>query len=64
MAKEYAMYKGDTFLDIGTAKELAKRHNLTVKTIWWLATARRIDRSGKTKRKYLVPIEEGEDNED
>lgn len=59
--KEYAMYKGDTFIDLGTAKELSKRHNIKVKTLYWLATARRLDRSGKTRRKYLVPIEDGEE---
>lgn len=59
--KEYAMYKGDTFIDLGTAKELSKRHNIKVKTLYWLASARRLDRSGKTRRKYLVPIEDGEE---
>lgn len=32
--REYAIYKGDTFIDIGTAKELAARHNLKVGTIY------------------------------
>ena len=59
--KEYAMYKGDTFIDLGTAKALSKRHNIKVKTLYWLASARRLDRSGKTRRKYLVPIEDGEE---
>ena len=59
--KEYAMYKGDTFIDLGTAKELSKRHNIKVKTLYWLVSARRLDRSGKTRRKYLVPIEDGEE---
>ena len=58
MSKCYAMYKGDTFIDLGTAKELSKKHNIKVKTLYWLATAKKVDRSGKTKRKYLVPIEE------
>lgn len=64
MNKYYAMYKGDTFIDLGTVKELSKKHNIKIKTLYWLATAKRIDRSGRTKRKYLIPIEEGEDNED
>lgn len=35
--KEYAMYRGDKFIDIGTARELATKYNTTVKYIHWLA---------------------------
>ena len=34
---EYALYKGDTFIDIGTAEELAKKLNCKVKTIYQYA---------------------------
>lgn len=41
----YALWKGDQVLAIGTAKELAERFGVTVKTIRWLASpaARRRD---------------------
>ena len=39
--KEYALYKGDEFLDIGTADELSQKYDLTVKTLHWLATSTR-----------------------
>lgn len=31
--KEYAMYKGDKFIAIGTKQELAKIKNVSIKTI-------------------------------
>ena len=34
----YAMWKGDQVIAIGTAKELAERFGVTVKTIRWLAS--------------------------
>ena len=34
----YAMWKGDQLLAVGTAKELAERFGVTVKTIRWLAS--------------------------
>lgn len=34
----YTLWKGDQVLAIGTAKELAERFGVTVKTIRWLAS--------------------------
>lgn len=31
--REYAIYKGDTFIDIGTKKELAEKFNVNEDTI-------------------------------
>lgn len=31
--REYAIYRGDTFLDIGTKKELAEKFNVSEDTI-------------------------------
>lgn len=36
--KIFALYKGDDFLDIGTAKELAKKRNVTPEFIRYLST--------------------------
>lgn len=40
MSKEkvYAIYKGDKFIDLGTKKELAKKLNVTPKTIYFYTT--------------------------
>ena len=38
MTVEYALYRGDEFLDIGTIKELSKRYNISVKTLRWYST--------------------------
>ena len=46
MKKEYAIYKGDKFLDIGTAEELAKKFNVTANNIRFLSTP-----SAKKRRK-------------
>ena len=35
---DYAVYKGDEFLDIGTAKELASKMNVKVETIKFWST--------------------------
>lgn len=34
----YGLYKGDSFIDVGTASELAERHHTTNKHIQWLST--------------------------
>lgn len=34
MKKEYAIYKGDKFLFMGTAQECAKHFNVKVKTVY------------------------------
>lgn len=35
---EFALYKGETFLDIGTREELAKKFNVSVDTITYWST--------------------------
>ncbi len=37
-AKEYALYRGDEFLDIGTKKELCERHGVPFATLEHLTT--------------------------
>lgn len=40
MAAEYAVYKGDQFIDLGTADYLANKLGVPRKTIWyWTAPA-------------------------
>ena len=55
--KLYALYKGEKFVDVGTAKELAARHKVKRDTIYWLASpaAHKRDRG---KMVFAVPIED------
>ena len=62
--KEYALYKGDTFICMGTIKEIAEKMGVTVRTVYWWGSpaARRREKRNKIKkipnRKALVKIEE------
>ena len=49
---EYAIYKGDKFIDIGTAKELAEKCNVKPETIEFYATPSHLKRIEKVKDKY------------
>lgn len=44
---EYAVYKGEEFLDIGTAKELAEKFNVKEDTIYYWASPANKKRVGK-----------------
>lgn len=57
--KQYALYKGEEFIDIGTAKELADKTGSTVKTILWYAGSNRY-KSKEHKRGYVVVLLEDE----
>lgn len=41
---DYAVYRGDDFIDIGTADELAKEFGVTAKTVKWWAKPSNIRR--------------------
>lgn len=62
--KEYALYRGEEFIDIGTAEELAKKSNTTVNTIQWYAGSRRWKnkKNGRTNRITVIAIDDKEDN--
>ena len=51
---EYAIYKGDESIDLGTAEELSKKLGLTVKTIQFLATKAHHNRA--TSDNWMVAI--------
>lgn len=40
MSKErtYALYRGDEFIDVGTADELAERHGIKPESVRWMST--------------------------
>lgn len=49
MTQEYALYKGDKFLDIGTAEELADKFDLKPATIEWYSMPTNLRRIEKRK---------------
>jgi hypothetical protein len=59
---EYAVYKGDKLLEIGTRKELAKKFNVTVDTVQFWGTPankrRAVTKKGESQRKVAIKIEE------
>ena len=54
---EYALYRGDELLGIGTAKELAKERNVKESTIKWYATKSAHNRY-KTQGLIAIKLEE------
>lgn len=53
MAREYALYKGDKFIDLGTCKYLAEKLGVTEKTIIYYASPAH---RKKTKDNALIVI--------
>ncbi len=55
--QEYAIYKGENILDIGTADELAKRRNVNKKTIYHLSRPsykKRLEKRKNSKNALIV----------
>lgn len=58
MAKEYALYKGETLLSIGTAQEIAKEMNVKEETVLFYnkpAYKKRVNEKGNVR--MLVPLD-------
>lgn len=59
----YGVYKGDKFLDVGTAKELSEKFNVKRKTVqYWSTPAhkKRVEESGDLNR--LIAVKIGKEN--
>ncbi|MGO0040617.1 hypothetical protein ACTJ5V_12065 [Streptococcus suis] len=54
--KEYALYKGDKLLAIGTAKELADKFGVKVSTIHFYKSPAYIKRTSDARGRRLVEI--------
>jgi len=54
--KEYALYKGDKLLAIGTAKELAEQFGVKVSTIHFYKSPAYIKRTSDVRGRRLVEI--------
>ncbi len=50
----YAIYKGDTFIDVGTAKELARSQGIKVKTVQFYASGASKRRAGASTNRIVV----------
>ena len=50
----YALYKGDKFIDLGTAAELSKRTGLSESTIYFYLSPAYLKRIKKKDKCYIV----------
>jgi len=55
----YALYRGDEFVDVGTAEELAERHNIKPETVRWMSTPS-YQKRGTEDKLMAYKIEEDE----
>ena len=56
--QEYALYRGDEFIDVGTIQEIAQRQNVTPQTIhYYKSPAYKRKFKDDKNRKVLVKIE-------
>lgn len=46
----YGLYKGDEFIDVGTAEELAKKLGVKKETIWFYASPTNLKRNKNNNR--------------
>lgn len=63
--REFALYKGDTFLTAGTLEEIAEERGVKTETIEYyrypVAQRRNPSKSGKCNRLVLKPLDDEED---
>ena len=65
MEAEYAFYKGEEILDIGTIKELAEKFNLKIATMYYYCSEtyrKRLANRKTRKARILVRLELDEDD--
>lgn len=54
---EYALYKGDELLDVGTLEYLAKKFNVKIKMLLFYQTPTQKKRTSENKGRRLVRLE-------
>lgn len=57
---EYALYKGDELLDVGTLQYLAKKFNVKIETLLFYQTPTQKKRTSENKGRRLIRLEEKE----
>lgn len=61
--KEFALYSGDTFLDIGTLDELAEKYNRSRKNLEWAAHCKRWKNTDHSRKGFVLVALEDEEND-
>ena len=61
MAPEYALYRGDTFIDLGTRKYLASKLEVKEETITFYMSPTYAERGEYGNRYIVIRIEDEED---
>lgn len=59
MNKEYALYKGDVLLDMGTLEYLSKKFKVKIRTLLFYQTPTQRKRTSENKGRRLVKIDLG-----
>ncbi|MGL4774513.1 MAG: hypothetical protein ACRC2K_13210 [Clostridium sp.] len=62
--REYAFYRGDEFVDIGTYKELSKKLGIKIETLQFYATStyrKRMEKRGAINYRIMVPLDDIEE---
>lgn len=59
--QEYAAYRGDEFLDIGTADYLAQKLGTTIAVIRWCAGSKRYRSQNHKRGLIIIPLGEEEE---
>lgn len=59
--KEYALYKGEELLEIGTLKFLSKKFQVKIKTLLFYQTPAQKKRTSENKGRRLVKLEGNDD---
>lgn len=52
----YALYKGEEFIDVGTAKEIAERQGMTAKAVRWLAGSKAQKEAEENGANILIAV--------
>jgi hypothetical protein len=60
--KEYAIYYGDEFIDLGTASYLSEKFKIKKDTIMWYASPSGIKRQLKVNKRIIISFEVENDN--
>ena len=55
-AKEYALYKGEELLGMGTIRELAKKFNVKITTLYYYRTPTYLRRTSNEHGRRLVEL--------
>ncbi|TCU72906.1 hypothetical protein EV204_105242 [Tissierella praeacuta] len=60
--KEYALYKGEEILAMGTVSEIAKEMNIKKETVLYYRTPTQKKRSKSDNCRILIPLNEEEED--